>query len=63
MTYHKALDCFKDGLRYIDPKQDPATFDILTGLYQLTEQLAIDHANLRLQVSDLSQQVDALHRR
>lgn len=62
MSIHKAKKMFEDGVKYVDAQKDPATYDLIAGLYQLTKGLESEIRQLHSEIAHVSQQVDYLRR-
>jgi len=63
MSLRKAREMFADGVRYVDPKKDPATHDLIAGLFQLVNGLQAQLDQLQHDVGHVSRQVAELANR
>lgn len=62
MSLTKAKKMFEDGVKYVDPQTDAATYDTLAGLYQLTLGMESELRKLHAAIEHVSQQVYQLQR-
>lgn len=61
MSYSVATSCFKENIALTGgANNDPVSFNLYNGLFQLTQQLQRDNADLMTRLRKIEQNVDYL---
>ena len=63
MTYYSAKDIFNDSLQYINPRTDPAHYNLNSGLCHLTTALEADMTKIRRSLSEIEARLQHLEQK
>ncbi len=63
MPYYSAKDIFNDSLQYVDPKTDPALFNLNSGLCRLTMAIEADMTKIRQSLSEIEARLQHLEQK
>ena len=63
MSFYKAKQAFNENTALIPPQEDPVTYNLNVGLYQMAEALEFEISRLHAEINHVSQQVEQLQRR